>query len=72
MTRRCRRHGLRAIGMNQWNSSGAFLMPHLRQITDEQAVRISVDNLEKAEAALNAAGVKIISKIHETKTMQVS
>lgn len=47
-------------------------MPHLRQITDEQAVRISVDNLEKAEAALNAAGVKIISKIHETKTMQVS
>lgn len=38
--------------------------------TDEQAVRICVDNLEKAEAALNAAGVKIISKIHETKTLE--
>ena len=38
--------------------------------TNEKAVRICVDNLEKAESALEAAGVKILGTVNETKSLE--
>ena len=33
-------------------------------------MRICVDNLEKAESALEAAGVKILGTVNETKSLE--
>ena len=38
--------------------------------TDEKTVRISVDDLERAEEALMAAGVKVLGKEQETRSLE--
>ena len=39
-------------------------------LSEQKAVRIRVDDLERARAALNAAGIRILNEVQETRSLE--
>ena len=39
-------------------------------LSEQKAVRIRVDDLERARAALNAAGIQILNEVQETRSLE--